>query len=441
MKLVHLADCHLGFRGYHKTSVAGINQREVDVARAFSRVIGQAIAIAPDIVVIAGDLFHAVRPSNHTTIHAAREFARLVTALPDAIVIVVAGNHDAPHGAEIGCILPLFEMFGVHVVDREAKRLSFPDRGLSVMCVPDVPGIQRPALIPDPNARFNVLVLHGEVKGALPARTEHDKPAIEIEHEEINTPGAKPWDYVALGHYHAYRELAPNMFYAGSMDYTSTNVWGELAEERAAGRAGKGFAERNLITGEQTFHPIVSSRLFADLTIDADGMIPSELDDAIAAAVATIDLDGGVVRIVVHEVTRAILRELNHKQLKSYRFRALHWNLDCRRPEDRVPGFLFGNQPEVGIVDHPPAPMFFGDRPDEPRRDWHGEALLEADMRAMYGDEDAPFPHDPECSDSLEHATAFIAANVDPTDPYGLDQYPPRVFSPEELYPTWQTSQ
>ena len=39
-------------------------------------------------------------------------------------------------------------------------------------------------------------------------------------------------DYVALGHYHVYREIAPNAFYSGSIEYTSPNVWGELVEER-----------------------------------------------------------------------------------------------------------------------------------------------------------------------------------------------------------------
>ena len=58
-----------------------------------------------------------------------------------------------------------------------------------------------------------------------------------ISHKEL---GAENWDYVALGHYHVYRSVAPNAFYSGSLDYTSTNPWGELAEERELGIQGKG---------------------------------------------------------------------------------------------------------------------------------------------------------------------------------------------------------
>lgn len=417
MRVVHLADCHLGFRGYQKLTSGGINQRESDVARTFTRTISQVIAIAPDLVVVAGDLFHSVRPSNPTLLHATREFARLATALPNTTIVVVAGNHDAPREAQVGCILPLFEMLGVHVVDREAKRLPFPDRDLSVLCVPDIPGIARPALVPDPAFKFNVLVLHGEVKGALPAGAGAnlgEMPALEISHEEINTPDATPWDYVALGHYHVYRELAPNMFYAGSMDYTSTNIWGELHEERAAGRSGKGFAERNLVTGEQTFHTIASSRLFVDLPpIMGGGLSPAQIDEALAATFGSFPLDDNVARLVVHDVSRLLARELNAKLLRSYRKRALHLNLDFRQPESRVPAFMTeSGQPSVLVPDY------------------HEQALMEADMRETYGDENAPADY--ECASSLEGALELVATHFDASDPYGLDRYPPKFYPFEE---------
>ncbi|MDH3455727.1 MAG: metallophosphoesterase, partial [Gemmatimonadota bacterium] len=63
MKLAHLADVHLGFRQYHRLTANGINQREADVASAFRNVIEGVIAAAPDLVIIAGDLFNSVRPS------------------------------------------------------------------------------------------------------------------------------------------------------------------------------------------------------------------------------------------------------------------------------------------------------------------------------------------------------------------------------------------
>ena len=62
MRIAHLADLHLGFRQFQRQSPAGNNQREADVARATRHAINAIIAAAPDVVVVAGDVFHQVRP-------------------------------------------------------------------------------------------------------------------------------------------------------------------------------------------------------------------------------------------------------------------------------------------------------------------------------------------------------------------------------------------
>ena len=48
----------------------------------------------PDVVLIAGDVFHAVRPPNPAILHAYLEFSRLVRELPGIPIILIAGNHD-----------------------------------------------------------------------------------------------------------------------------------------------------------------------------------------------------------------------------------------------------------------------------------------------------------------------------------------------------------
>ncbi len=100
MRLVHLSDLHLGFRQFQRQTPAGINQREADVAQAFARAVDKLIALAPDVILIGGDVFHTVRPTNTAILHAFRQFSRLVTALPRAHVVVVAGNHDMPRSTE-----------------------------------------------------------------------------------------------------------------------------------------------------------------------------------------------------------------------------------------------------------------------------------------------------------------------------------------------------
>jgi DNA repair protein SbcD/Mre11 len=334
MRLVHISDLHLGYRQYQRLTPGGVNQREADVAATFRLSIDRIIALAPDVVVIAGDVFHSVRPSNQAILHAFLQFGRLRHALPDTDVVLVAGNHDTPRSAETGGILQLFGQLGIEIVDREPRRILIGAHGLSVLAVPDVPGMTRPSFVPDSSARYNVLVVHGEVQGVLPATSAVvDRASVEITPEELS---ASRWDYVALGHYHVYREVAPNAYYSGSIDYTSANPWGELYEERVAGLIGKGFVERDLDSGHQTFHPLPPARPLVDLPpISATGMTPAEVDERIRSAVDGCDggIDEKIVRLTVRDLPRHVARELDHKSIREYKRTALNFHLDLRRPE------------------------------------------------------------------------------------------------------------
>jgi DNA repair protein SbcD/Mre11 len=333
VRLVHLSDLHLGFRQYQRLTPGGINQREADVAASFQRAIEKVIELRPDFVVLAGDIFHNVRPTNPAILHAFAQLSRLVRQLPEALVVMIAGNHDTPRSSETGCILRLFRQLGIEVVDDEPRRLSFPDWDLSILAVPDIPGA-RPALVPDPDARYNVLLLHGEVEGILPvAATATDRASLEIRKEDL---GAERWTYVALGHFHVYREIAPNAYYSGSLDYTSANVWGELLEEHSARIPGKGLIERDLATGVHTFHHLPPTRALVDLpAVSAAGLPAPEVDAAIRAAVDACPggIDDKIVRLRVRDLPRHVTRELNYKAIREYRRRALHFLLDPRKPE------------------------------------------------------------------------------------------------------------
>lgn len=337
MRLIHFSDLHLGFRQYQRLTSSGINQREADVAGTVQRAIAQVIARAPDVIVIGGDIFHSVRPSNPAILHAFRAFSALRDQLPDTPIIMVAGNHDAPRTTETGCILRLFREIGVHVADAKAELFTFPTRSLAVLAVPDVPGIDRPPLTPPEGFEHRVLVMHGEIAGMLPAHAAPaDRAAIEIPAADLH---ADQWSYVALGHYHVYREVATRAYYSGSIDYTSSNPWGELREEHDSGVPGKGFIEQDLSTGAHHFHPVAPSRPLLDLEpIDASGMGATELDAALRSRVdsARNGIDDRVVRATVRNVPRHIVRELDHAALREYRKRAMHFHLDTRRPEPLV---------------------------------------------------------------------------------------------------------
>ena len=332
MRLVHLSDLHLGYRQYQRLTPNGINQREWDVANTFRQAVDRVIALKPDIILVAGDVFHVSRPSNTAILHAFRQFLRIRAELPDAIVAMVAGQHDTPRTTESGSIMGLFEQIGVFVAANEARRFSFPERDLAILAVPDVPGA--PALIPDANARHNLLVIHADVDDVVPRYyAELDRSAIHVSRSDLAT---SRWSYVALGHYHVHRRVADNAFYSGSLDYTSLNVWFDKSEEEELGLKGKGLVEFDLATGEHTFHTLAASREFRDLRpILARDMSPAEIDAAIARSLEKVrgGIDDKVVRLVVRDVTRQVARELNHKALREYKRRALHFHLDARRPE------------------------------------------------------------------------------------------------------------
>ena len=325
MRLVHLSDVHLGYRQYQRLTPAGINQREADVAASFKAVIDKTIDVEPDLILIAGDLFHTVRPSNPAILWAFQQFIRLQKALPTTPIILIAGNHDLPRASETGCILGLFAQLGVRVIDKEARRVDLPDIGVSVLAIPDMPG-PLPALDPNPAARYNILLLHGETPGLPEWLTVGDRSRLEVPLEALRRTD---WDYVALGHYHVHQQVGPHAWYSGAIEFTTGKPWIELSEQPK-----KGFVEHDLESGKHRFHAIALARKHIDLPpIPSYQLAPAELDARIASLLDTCDLDGNIVRVVLQDAQRHVLRDLNHAALREYKRRALHFQLDVRRPD------------------------------------------------------------------------------------------------------------
>ena len=290
----------------------------------------------PDAIIVAGDLFHSVRPTNHSILFAFHQLHRLREALPDAPLILIAGNHDTPRSIETGSILGLFRPS--ESTSSPTNPAAWPTRalGLSVLAVPHMALLQpdRPALRPDGTEPHQVLVLHGEVEGLFPV----DRSAVEyggalLSREDLVRGG---WSYVALGHYHVQREIASRVWYAGALDYVSPNPWGELADEREHGIAGKGWLLVDLPSGVVERQLVPPGRRVMDLLpIDGAGLTALELDQAVAAALAGVP--GGIadqiVRQVIRNVPRHVGRELNHAAIRSFKTEALHFQLELRRPQ------------------------------------------------------------------------------------------------------------
>lgn len=336
MKLAHIADPHLGLRQYHRQTPSGINQREADIAQAFRVAVDGVIQSRADIVVVAGDLFHSVRPTNAAIVFAFRQFQRLREALPGAPIILIAGNHDTPRSVETGSILRLFEELGVDVATDVPRRLIYPALDLSVLAVPHqaLVGAERPSLRPVGDARRQVLLLHGEIEGVFPFdRSGAEYGGAILGLQEL---AAAEWSYVALGHYHVQHQVAPKVWYAGSLEYVSPNLWGELADEGRHGSRGKGWLLVDVDRGTAERRPVALAREVIDLDpILAEGLMADAINALIAERVAAVS--GGVtdkiVRLRVHGIPRHVARELDHAAIRALKAAALHFHLDLRRPE------------------------------------------------------------------------------------------------------------
>ena len=336
MRLVHLADLHLGYRQYHRLTPNGLNQREADVAGAFTRALDQVIAIRPEVIVIAGDVFHSVRPANPVIIHAFTQFARLHDELPNTRVVMIGGNHDQPRSTETGCILGLFKRFGFHVVYGQPEALRFADLDLEVLAVPDRSGAL-PALVPSTGAQYRVLLLHGRLDDVLERRAETSSL-------HLTTADLHPdrWSYVALGHYHVHTRVTDNAYYSGSLEYTSVNPWRDLYEEKERKIKGKGFIEVDLDQDPSDtapiFHHVPSQRRLIDIPpISAAGLSASDLMSAIETAVTKVKggIRDAVVRLLIFDVPRGLMRELDQSRLRAIKQQALFFRLDARAPDTR----------------------------------------------------------------------------------------------------------
>ena len=333
MKLVHLSDLHLGYRQYHRVTTGGLNQREADVALAFKKTMDAIIELRPDVILIAGDVFHSVRPTTPAILHAYKQFARLRQTLPDAIVVMVAGNHDTPRTTETGHIIRLFSSLGITVVDTAPKRIVFRDGELSILAVPSQMR-PRPAFERDPAAKYNVLLIHDPIEGIV----KHYGALADVENrgltvDELNTAD---WDYIAFGHYHVHHHIRDRAFYSGALEYTGSNIWGEVDDELEKGVKGKGFVEFDLSTRVHKFHTVSLARRVVDLPpIQGASLSAAELSESITAVVESHPggIENKIVRLVVRDVPRHVLRDIDHRKIREFKRSALHFLLDVRRPQ------------------------------------------------------------------------------------------------------------
>src|SRR2546425_10953772 len=215
MKPAHLADLHLGFRQFDRQTARGANQREVDVAEVFKRAVNDLLEQKPELIVVAGDLFPSVRPTNAAILYCFRQLQRLRTGLPHTPIVVIAGEHDTPRSTETGTILRLYEALGVEIAVEDARRIVFPKLDCAVLAVPQqaLAKADRPALRPEPGGPTrNVLVTHGRYGGL-----GEERGTIEYGGGGVwgGVLAPERWGCTALGRSQTAQPVATNAWYSG----------------------------------------------------------------------------------------------------------------------------------------------------------------------------------------------------------------------------------
>ena len=287
LSFVHASDLHLGYSQY------GLEARRQDFDNAFKELVEKTIALKPDFMIIAGDLFHQARPSNTTLENTIRNFKRLKDA--NIPVLTVDGSHDSAPNTITGTILyPLDSAGLIHHLPRHSGACWSKPDCCYVYGIPNFHNKHKteealPKFMaenpPTPKSNVcNIFVFHAAVD--LPIIKP---PYIEAEISPEQLPDG--FDYYAAGHVH---ERHLGKFKKGFLAYSGCT---ETADYREA-KYPKGFL--HVTTNEKgkvnpQFIELASTRKFVVFEQEFSGMTSSKITDLAAQLVKDADSEGAII--------------------------------------------------------------------------------------------------------------------------------------------------
>ena len=294
---IHTSDLHLGYSQY------GLEERREDFERAFQEIVEKSIALKPDFMILAGDLFHQARPSNVTLEKTIKNLRRLREA--GVPVLTVDGSHDSAPNIVTSTILNPLDSAGLiyHLPRHEGACWRKPD-----CCY--VYGV--------PNFRTR-----RRTEEQLPVFMEHNKPApdpalfnIFVFHMALDLPSVKPpymeaegppelipegFNYYAAGHVHEQYE---DKFKTGLLVYSGSTETVNYAEtENKKGFYHVKVNEKGEVSPE--FIELESPRRFVVLEQDFSGVPSSKITELAVQLVKGADEEGVIIIPVLKGVLPA----------------------------------------------------------------------------------------------------------------------------------------
>ncbi len=278
---VHASDLHLGYAQY------GLEVRRQDFDNAFSELVDKTIELKPDFMIIAGDLFHQARPSNHTLENTIRSFKRLKDAgIP---VLTVDGSHDSAPNTITSTILYPLDSAGLIIHLPRHKGACWTKPGCCyVYGIPNyhnrhktqeaLPRFMEENPPSPPSGVANIFVFHGAVD--LP---DVKPPYIEAEISPDLLP--EGFCYYAAGHIH---DRHMSKFKNGLLVYSGCIETVGYDEAKIA----KGFYHVQVDENGQVTPELIeltSPRRFIILEYDFTGMASPKITEQAAQMVKEAD--------------------------------------------------------------------------------------------------------------------------------------------------------
>jgi DNA repair exonuclease SbcCD nuclease subunit len=297
MRIIHMADSHLGFSAYNKVDQFGRNIIEEKVYEGFKQTIDKIIDdIHPDAIIHAGDVFHHVRPRIRTLYIFKKEIEKLNrNKIP---TIIISGNHDAPKSSSTTSPFSIFEgLEHIHIVHNNEYQ-GIPIEDYVFHCIPFC--LNNDAYLDEFSkirpTGSDVLVMHGLIESI------RDKRLRTVgEHELSDSFLKRYFSYIALGHYHNQAQVAENAWYSGSIEYFN---FGEASDR-------KGILQVDLDTHKVEQIDIISKYMFDHPPIDCSGFSSKELAEKLLNLCDEEEIKDKIIRINLVNVSKAAFKGLD----------------------------------------------------------------------------------------------------------------------------------
>ena len=338
MKLIHIADTHLGLAAFNRLDESGMNLREKQVYDNFLRAINDIINQKPDVLVHAGDLFDTVKPKTkaYTTVLEALERLH-AAAIP---LVIIAGNHSM---IKTRYTSSPYEVLTYHpsqitaVYKFRYERVEIGDTVFHL--IPNMLRVEdyRTAFdaVELSSSHNNVLVTHG-----LANAIKDKRLATVAEHELDGTILSEKFDYIALGHYHRQCQITDNAWYSGSTEYLT---YGEIADTKGGLVVDPGRHEVQHLDLPKT--PMV------DLgTIKCQGVHPGDITEEIIARVTQKHLPQyAMAQVTLDGLSREHGKGIDTKDLAGVREQLLDLKIRVKSEGEDTPVAL---QQDIRMIDY-----------------------------------------------------------------------------------------